>query len=105
MSETAAPGAATSYKNCVIAGHRDSFFRRLGQVRIGEDILLTVEGRTDRYRVVGRRIVGPAAMELAGPTREPRLTLVTCYPFTWVGAAPFRLVVFADRVSVGSDAP
>ena len=98
MPETAPPGPTTRYNNCVLAGHRDSFFRRLGQVRNGDDILLHVENRIDRYRVVDRRIVGPEEMELAGPTREPRLTLVTCYPFTWVGAAPFRLVVLAERV-------
>jgi sortase A len=102
MPETAPPGLPTRYKNCVIAAHRDSFFRRLGQLRNGEDILLSVENRTDRYRVVDRLIVGPENMEVAGPTREPRLTLVTCYPFSWVGAAPYRLVVRAERIGTSA---
>jgi sortase A len=102
MPETAPPAEATSYNNCVLAGHRDSFFRRLGQVRKGDDILLSVANQIDRYRVVDRRIVGPEEIEVAGPTREPRLTLVTCYPFTWIGAAPFRLVVVAEHVGSGT---
>jgi sortase A len=105
LPETAPPGPPTRYNNIVIAGHRDSFFRKLGQVRKGEEILVSVRDRIDKYRVVRRRIVGPGDIQVAGPTPEPQLTLVTCYPFSWVGNAPYRLIVEAARVDAGAGQP
>jgi sortase A len=94
------PGEETGRKNCVITGHRDSHFRHLGWLRKGHRIELeTPTGRTFEYRVVSREIVKPDAVRVLQPTAKPRLTLITCYPFNYVGAAPQRLVVVAEPVS------
>ncbi len=94
------PGEETSRKNCVITGHRDSHFRNLGWLRRGHRIELeTPSGKEISYRVVSREIVKPDAVRVLQPTAKPRLTLITCYPFNWIGAAPERLVVVAEPVS------
>ena len=94
------PGEETGRKNCVITAHRDSHFRHLGWLRKGHRIELeTPAGRTLDYRVVSREIVRPDAVRVLQPTAKPRLTLITCYPFNYVGAAPQRLVVVAEPVS------
>ena len=91
------PGEETSRNNCVITGHRDSHFRHLGWLRKGSRIELeTPSGKEISYRVVSREIVKPDAVRVLQPTAKPRLTLITCYPFNWVGAAPERLVVVAE---------
>jgi sortase A len=89
---TACPGLASEPGNCVIAGHRDSFFRRLARAREG-DVVRFRSGAEDRsYRLTSRRIVLPGSIEEMGPTLQERLTLITCYPFDWTGSAPYRLV-------------
>jgi len=99
---TALPGADGPPRNCVITGHRDSHFRRLGWLKPGNLVELeTPTGRTT-YRIVEREIVKPDAVSVLAPTREPRLTLITCYPFTFIGAAPERLVLIAAPVRGGA---
>jgi len=94
------PGEETGRMNCVITAHRDSNFRHLGWLRKGHRISLeTPAGRTLDYRVVSREIVKPDAVRVLQPTAKPRLTLITCYPFNYVGAAPTRLVIVAEPVS------
>lgn len=89
---TACPGLASEPGNCVIAGHRDSFFRRLARAREG-DVVRFRSGAEDRsYRLTTRRIVRPENIEVMDPTAQERLTLITCYPFDWTGSAPYRLV-------------
>jgi sortase A len=96
LEHTAVPGAAG---NVVIAGHRDSFFRPLRHVRIGDDIFLeTSEGRF-HYRVTSLRVVGPRDVDVLAPTSEEVLTLITCYPFWVLGHAPDRFIVRATRVA------
>ncbi len=90
------PGEKTSRGNCVITAHRDSHFRRLGWLRTGQRIELETPSGNTSYRVVSREIVKPDAVRVLQPTSKPRLTLITCYPFTWIGAAPQRLVVVAE---------
>ncbi len=93
---TELPGAETSLHNCVITGHRDSHFRNLGWLQKGHVIELESRpGARRRYRVVSREIVTPADVRVLGPTATPRLTLITCYPFNYVGPAPKRLVIVA----------
>ena len=76
----------------MIAGHRDSFFRRLARAREG-DVVRFRSGAEDRsYRLTTRRIVLPGNIEVMAPTSHERLTLITCYPFDWTGSAPYRLV-------------
>ena len=71
----------------MIAGHRDTQFRILWRVKIGEDISVEAGGRTFVYRVTDRRVVAPADTRSLDPTPTATLTLVTCYPFYYVGAA------------------
>jgi sortase A len=102
---TAAPNAA--YGNCVIAGHRDSFFHGLDRLREGDAIVLTSASASEEYRIIRRAIVAPTETRLAGPTASPTLTLVTCYPMNWIGPAPQRLIVQAIRAgeSASGSAP
>lgn len=96
---TEMPGEETSRKNCVITAHRDSHFRRLGWLRKGHRIELETPAGETLYRVVSREIVKPDAVRVLQPTKNPRLTLITCYPFNYIGTAPERLVVVAEPVS------
>jgi sortase A len=81
--------------NVGLAGHRDTFFRRLRDIRSDDEIrLLTAEG-TFTYHVAETTVVLPEDVWVLDPTNQPTLTLVTCYPFTYIGAAPKRFVVRA----------
>jgi sortase A len=100
---TAMPGVDGAYENCVITAHRDSHFRNLGWLRPGHSIELeTPSGGVRRYRVVSREIVTPKTVRVLAPTKKPRLTLITCYPFTYVGPAPKRLIVVAEPLDAAS---
>jgi LPXTG-site transpeptidase (sortase) family protein len=91
--------AERSAGNCVIAGHRDSFFRLLRDAREGDLVRLVDASGVRSYRLETRRVVRPSEVSVLGPTRDARLTLITCYPFRWIGAAPSRLVWIARPVS------
>lgn len=92
VSGTALPGEAG---NVCLAAHRDGLFRGLGALRPGDAVELTTRtGRYD-YRVRAARVVGPHDTAVLSPTGRPTLTLVTCYPFGWIGPAPRRYVVTA----------
>lgn len=90
---TALPGDAG---NVGLAGHRDTFFRRLRDIRHGDQIRVVTPGGTFTYRVARTDIVWPADVWVLDDTGDPVLTLVTCYPFTFVGSAPQRFVVRAE---------
>jgi sortase A len=79
--------------NVGIAGHRDGYFRGLKDLKIGDAIEVQTVDRTLHYRVSDLRIVEPADVAVLDPTDEPSLTLVTCYPFYYVGNAPQRYIV------------
>jgi sortase A len=97
---TAMPGQDGGYENCVITAHRDSHFRRLGWLRKGHTIELeTPSSGVRRYRVVSREIVTPKTVRVLAPTKKPRLTLITCYPFTYIGPAPKRLIIVAEPIA------
>lgn len=83
--------------NVGIAGHRDSFFRKLKDLRLGNEIDVEVDGRVLRYRVVEIRLAAPAESSVLAATPVPTITLVTCYPFYFVGHAPERYIVRAER--------
>ena len=92
---TARPG---ELGNVGIAGHRDGWFRALRKVLPGDEIVLrTLEGRY-RYRIEEIEIVEPSDTSVLDSTDEARLTLVTCYPFYWMGNAPQRYIVKAELV-------
>jgi sortase A len=96
---TALPGAVGPPYNCVITGHRDSHFRHLGWLRLGHRIELETPSGEKTYTITGRRIVNPDEVSVLAPTQSPRLTLITCYPFDYIGPAPKRLVLIAEPVS------
>jgi sortase A len=81
--------------NIGLAGHRDTFFRRLRDIAADDTIrLVTPEGRFT-YRVQRTDVVRPSDVWVLDATETPTLTLITCYPFTYVGTAPERFVVHA----------
>jgi sortase A len=83
--------------NVGLAGHRDTFFRKLRDIRQDDVIrIVTPEGTVD-YRVARTTIVNPTDVWVLDPTHQQVLTLVTCYPFSYVGAAPQRFIVRAER--------
>ena len=87
--------------NIGIAGHRDTLFRPLRNIRQNDVITLTTLAGEYRYRVVSTEIVSPSDVRVLQPDGHEILTLVTCYPFYFVGPAPDRFIVRAARV-VGS---
>jgi len=84
--------------NSGIAGHRDGFFRGLKDITPGDMIELDTLQGTDVYRVERTWVVKPEDVSVLDPTPTPALTLVTCYPFYFVGSAPQRFIVRAVRV-------
>ncbi len=85
--------------NVGIAAHRDTFFRPLRNIRANDLVVLdTLRGRYC-YRVVSTEIVKPDAVSVLAPTTRQVLTMVTCYPFYYLGSAPYRFVVRATRVN------
>jgi len=82
--------------NVGIAGHRDGYFRVLKDIVEGDILEVALPGEVHRYRVGRLSIVDPADVDVLAPTGGPRLTLVTCYPFYFVGSAPRRFIVQAD---------
>jgi sortase A len=93
---TALPG---DFGNVGLAGHRDTFFRKLEQLQAQDAITFTTLSGVFHYRAISTSIVSPNAVEVLHPTSNPELTLVTCYPFYYVGHAPKRFIVRARRVS------
>jgi len=89
---TAFPGDAD---NVGLAGHRDTFFRQLRNIRSDDVIRIVTTGGTYTYRVDRTTIVNPTDVWVLDPTGRGTLTLVTCYPFSYVGSAPQRFVVRA----------
>jgi sortase A len=85
--------------NVGIAGHRDTFFRPLRNVQENDIITFTTLGGEYRYRVVSIRVVSPDNVAVLSPDGTEILTLVTCYPFYFVGSAPERFIVRAARVT------
>jgi sortase A len=89
---TALPGDSG---NVGLAAHRDTFFRRLRDIQPDDEIVLTTPEGIFRYTVAGTKIVEPEDVWVLDATEQPSLTLVTCYPFTYVGSAPQRFIVRA----------
>jgi sortase A len=90
---TALPGERG---NAGFAAHRDTFFRPLKSVRNGDEVIVTTARGVFRYAVTGTRVVEPDDVSVLGPTKDTTLTLVTCYPFDYVGSAPQRFIVRAS---------
>lgn len=83
--------------NSAVAGHRDGVFRPLRKVRVGDRIdVRTIHGDLS-YTVTETFVVTPDDLSVLEPTESPVLTLITCYPFNFVGPAPKRFIVRAER--------
>lgn len=92
---TALPG---ENGNIGLAGHRDTFFRPLRAIHSNDIIMLSTPRRSYRYRVVSTKIVSPDDVQVLYPAVHDTLTLVTCFPFDYVGSAPRRFIVRADSL-------
>ena len=90
LKDTAWPGDPG---NAVVAAHRDTFFRRLHELGVGDEIFVLRKGGRFRYVVTKKLVVDPEDAGLIEPTSDSRLTLITCYPTYYIGPAPNRLVV------------
>jgi sortase A len=88
--------------NSGIAGHRDGFFRGLKDVAPGDTVEVETLGGTDVFRIERIWIVAPEDVSVLDPTPSRAITLVTCYPFYYVGSAPLRYIVRAVALSPGS---
>jgi LPXTG-site transpeptidase (sortase) family protein len=91
---TALPGGAG---NVGLAGHRDTFFRSLRGVKAGDTIVLTTLDGSYEYQVKSCEVVTPRDTRVLANSAQPALTLVTCYPFHYLGPAPERFIVHASR--------
>jgi len=101
ISGTALPGQGG---NVALAGHRDTFFRGLRNIQKDDEIVLTTLNGSHRYRVDSTQIVEPEDVGVLDDSDDAILTLVTCYPFSFVGSAPQRFIVRAHR-SLDEDKP
>jgi sortase A len=96
LKDTPQPGEGG---NSVISGHRDTFFRHLNDLQMGDELLVQRGGKIFHYKVTGKRVVEPTEIDVIAPTRDPEMTLITCYPTYYIGPAPKRLVVFSKLVN------
>jgi sortase A len=91
---TALPGESG---NIGIAGHRDTYFRGLKDIRARDEIQIQTASDLSRYEVDWVQIVAPSDIGVLSPSAESAITLVTCYPFYFIGAAPKRFIVHAHK--------
>lgn len=88
--------------NTAVAGHRDTVFRPLARIRVGDFIAINTEGQRYQYTVRDTRIVEPNDLSVLQDGPVPSLTLITCHPFRFIGPAPKRFIVRAERVATSS---
>ena len=98
--ETALPGKVG---NVILAGHRDSFFRPLRNIRPGDAITFKTLDGDFRYQVESTAVVPPDDLQVLEPSSERTLTLITCFPFYYIGSAPNRFIVHARQVGASSE--
>jgi sortase A len=85
--------------NMVLAGHRDTFFRPLRNIKVNDRIRMIVPPNTYEYEVQSLRVVAPEETSVLDSKGVEELTLVTCFPFRFIGPAPDRFIVSATRVN------
>ena len=95
LSDSALPG---EWGNVALAGHRDTFFRPLRDIRLGDGIRFKTRERTFDYRVESIEVVAPTDIRVLESSTGHDLTLLTCYPIYYIGPAPNRLVVRAREI-------
>lgn len=92
MTGSAVPG---DLGNSVIAGHRDTFFRGVHNLRTGDEIYILRNGKQFRYIVAQKKVVEPTDLSVLRASNDGELTLITCYPTHAIGPAPQRLIIIA----------
>ncbi len=95
IEDTALPGDPGNFG---IAGHRDTTFRPVRHLHVGDPLTITTANHVYRYRITRTTIVNPQDVSVLDDADHPTLTLVTCYPFEFIGHAPRRFIVSADLV-------
>jgi LPXTG-site transpeptidase (sortase) family protein len=95
ISDTALPG---EWGNVVLTGHRDTFFRPLRNIRQGDAITLTTADGDFQYQVEYIAVVPPSDLQVLQSSSQRTLTLITCFPFYYVGPAPKRFIVRARQI-------
>jgi sortase A len=93
---TSLPGEAS---NSVLAGHRDTFFRHLDQLKVGDKLIVNRSESFYMYKIKKIRIVDKDDKTVIVPRPKSTLTLTTCYPFTYIGPAPQRYIVEAELIT------
>ena len=96
LADTALPGESG---NVVLAGHRDTFFRPLKRVHAGDAITLKTRNGDFAYLVESTSVVAPSDLQVLQPAGERTLTLITCFPFSYLGPAPDRFIVRAREMT------
>ena len=96
VPQTSLPGKSG---NVGIAAHRDTFFRPLRNIQRNDVVRVTTTAGVFDYAVEWTRVVKPTDVEVLNPTEKPSLTLITCYPFHYVGSAPDRFIVRGRLIS------
>lgn len=96
FSKSVLPGETD---NCVLSGHRDTVFRRLGELKKGDRFVVETAAGRFTYRIKRIRIVDKDDRTVIVPTDRAVLTVTTCYPFRYVGSAPDRYILVCDLVS------
>ena len=96
IRETALPGESG---NVALTGHRDTFFRPLRNIRAGDAITFKTADADFQYQVESTEVVPPSDIGVLQPSSERTITLITCFPFYYVGAAPKRFIVRARQIS------
>ena len=86
--------------NCALAGHRDGSFAFLNDLRMGDDLILRTNSGSVRYEVQDMLVTDMRDVDLLQPTEDPRLTLITCYPFHALSRSELRYVVVLLRSDV-----
>ena len=92
VSGTSRPG---EQGNVAIAGHRDTIFRPLRRITAGDEVVLETPTTTYHYRVSHIEIVDPKDVSILKSQGQNELTLITCFPFSYLGRAPKRFIVHA----------
>jgi sortase A len=98
LTGTALPGQSG---NVALAAHRDTYFRDLSDIQNGDEIFFTTATAIYKYRVSATVIVDPSDVGVLAPSTDSRLTLITCFPFHYIGPAPKRFVVVAQQEAGG----
>lgn len=85
--------------NAVLSGHRDTFFRGLDRLKVGDSLIVTSNNKTYIFKIKKIRIVDKNDKTVIVPKPRSTLTLTTCYPFTYIGPAPQRYIVEAQLLT------